>query len=1739
MKKLFIILALLLVSGIVPIVAQQNSNLSYAYDKLAEREEFYFSFTCESLPLLMELTQKISLDNVKGSTVYAYANPVEFEEFLAYNIEFEPVWDYYNTPKAITMATTVAQMANWDRYPTYDVYLQMMNNFVTNYPNLCRLETIGNSVNGKSIVCLVISDNVNTDEDEPEFFWTGTIHGDETTGWIMTMRLADYLLSNYGTNTQATNLVNEMEIYINPLSNPDGTYYGSSSYTSIVNGRRYNANNYDLNRNFPTVNGTSYTLQPEINIMMTYATDHDFVMSANTHGGAEVVNYPWDAWRSDERPPVDQNWWEFVSSVYVDNVFAVSPSNYFTDLYADGITEGGDWYKISGGRQDYMNWYHNCREVTLEISDTKMLGVESLNAYWGYNRQAMLDYTQQALYGFRGIVTDACTGTALSDVKVEISGHDADHSEVYSSAPVGNYHRPIYAGTYNVTFSKTGYTSKTLPVTVTNNNSTRLDVQLVPTSVATPAFTATPTSVPIGGTAAFTDQTSGTVTSRNWTFEQGTPGTATTQNPTVTYNTVGLFDATLQIVSAGCTLSLTKPNYINVYTPGAPTPGFTCDVTSTCIGIVSFTNTSTDATSYLWNFGDGTTSTEVNPVHTYTIDGVYTVSLTATNAYGNNILTQNNLITVDLPEAPTTTSAQNCGPASLTLNAAGNGTLEWYDAATNGNLITTGTSYTNNFTNSTTYYVQSGRSPHTYYVGNTDSNTNGGNHTNNAYYLIFTAISDFRLVSVEVNAGTTAGNRIIQLRNSAGTVLQSVTANLPTGISRVTLNFDIPAGEDYQLRCGTTNPNLYRNNAGVSYPYTVDGVVSITGTNANQTVYYYFYDWEVLVGDECISARTPVSAIINEVPNAPTVTGGGTFCANSAILTASGAGDHNMYFQGTDANGTSTANETSSYEATASGTYYFRVQTGSGCWGPSAGATVTLNTLPAAVSVSGGGTQCGGTMTLTATGGTGGTIYWQGTTSGGTNTATPSASQTVSASGTYYFRARSSGGCWGPEGSATVTINPAPTAVSVSGGGSFCGGSATLTATGGTGGTIYYQGTTSGGTSTATPSSSQTVSSSGTYYFRARNTDGCWGTEGSATVTINTVPTAVSVSGGGTQCGGTMTLTATGGSGGTIYWQGTTSGGTSTATASSSQTVSSSGTYYFRARSSLGCWGPEGSATVTINSVPAAVTVSGGGLYCGTNPTLTASGGAGGTIYWQNTTTNGTSTATASSSQTVSSSGTYYFRAQSAAGCWGAQGSATVSVNPAVSVNLSMTEESAPGAQDGTATASVTGGTSPFNYTWTSPASGNPATGLAAGYYCLTVQDNVGCTATDCITITLANQPNPPTAQFTADQVSGCGSLAVQFTDQSTNNPTSWQWQFGDGANSTEQNPLHLYTAAGQYTVTLTVSNADGSDDLEMTNYITVWPTLIVNLSMTQESAEGAADGTVTASVDGGTAPFQFIWSVAGSGSVLTGLTAGEYCVTVNDNNECNDANCITLTVAGSNPLDALFTAQQEGTCGSATVTFTDNSTGGATQWLWSFGDGAESNEQNPQHFYATHGVYQVTLQIGDGQYTDSYSINITVFEQPQLSFEVTNVSEEGAADGAIQLIITGGAMPYIINWSNGQHTPFISGLTQGMYSVGVIDNNGCFATGATTVGVEVGIGTESGSVLSLYPNPAHEAITLTSDRPLGDIAITDALGRVCQRINANTETITLSISDLPAGLYMLRCTRGDDSRILKFVKTE
>ena len=409
---------------------------------------------------------------------YAYANQREFVAFIELGID-------YTIIKKVPLKYSQNNKNNWDYYPTYQQYVNMMTAFADSFPNICKLHSLGTLNSGREILVVQISNNVGQKENEPSFLYTSSMHGDELAGYILSLRLIDHILNGYGNNLQLTDLVDNIDIWINPLANPDGAYYGGNQ--DVWSATRYNANWIDLNRNYPDPqdgphpDGNSY--QTETNIFLGLADTVNFTIAANMHGGTELVNYPWDTWST---LTADDNWWQYVSTEYADSCQTNSGNGYFNSQN-NGITNGYDWYEVDGGRQDYMNYFRYCREFTLELSDDKTPDPNDLPELWDANYPSLLNYIEQSLFGLRGIVTDSITGDPLK-AKVEISNHDIDSSHVYSNLPIGNYHRYLYQGSYDVTFSKSGYYPKTINTTILNNISTIEDVQLVP-------INSTPTSI--------------------------------------------------------------------------------------------------------------------------------------------------------------------------------------------------------------------------------------------------------------------------------------------------------------------------------------------------------------------------------------------------------------------------------------------------------------------------------------------------------------------------------------------------------------------------------------------------------------------------------------------------------------------------------------------------------------------------------------------------------------------------------------------------------------------------------------------------------------------------------------------------------------------------------------------------------------------------------------------------------------------------------------------------------------------------------------------------------------------------------------------------------------------------------------------------------------------------------------------------------------------------------------------
>lgn len=555
MKKLLIVLAVLICGNMFAQKSQQELN-----QLMHERNEYYFTFELTGNDNLPQVAHMISVDRVDGNVVTAYANNKEFTAFqkLGYDITLQ-------TPPSMLVKAEMWDGSNraaydWDQYPTYEAYEAMMYQFATDHPDKCEIIELGTLPSNRKI--LIAHINNGTSAGKPKFLYTSTIHGDETTGWMLMLRLIDYLLEN-PTLPECANVLENIDLYIGPNTNPDGTYHGGN--TNVNGATRYNANGVDMNRNYADPHGGPHpdgeVYQQETLWFMQLAEENHFVMGANYHGGAEVMNYPWD---NTYTLHADDQWYQLISHEYADLTHQVS-QNYMTD-YNNGVTNGAQWYMIGGGRQDYMNGYHQCRELTIECSNTKLPSGSQMPNFWNINKNSIFAFMNQCLYGIHGTVVDAESRAPIGDATVTLVGHDDQYSIVSTQLPGGDFHRPVKAGTYTVRITKNGYEAYETQVTVADGETVNINAQLVALEGIVADFTSDFTTTNIGGTVQFTDNSWGAqLVSWEWEFEGGTPATSTQLNPTVTYNTAGTYNVRLTVTNAdGESDSKFAPNYISV-----------------------------------------------------------------------------------------------------------------------------------------------------------------------------------------------------------------------------------------------------------------------------------------------------------------------------------------------------------------------------------------------------------------------------------------------------------------------------------------------------------------------------------------------------------------------------------------------------------------------------------------------------------------------------------------------------------------------------------------------------------------------------------------------------------------------------------------------------------------------------------------------------------------------------------------------------------------------------------------------------------------------------------------------------------------------------------------------------------------------------------------------------------------------------------------------------------------------
>lgn len=396
--------------------------------------------------------------------LFAYLSPAEIGKLARLGIAWEAVEE--PSPPGPSSPGTDALS-----YHDYDQLTAALQQVASDHPDITRLTSAGQTVDGRELWWLLITDNPDVEEDEPGFKYISTMHGDEPVGTEMLLQLIDWLTDGYGSDSRATRLVQEAEIWIMPMMNPDGN----------ARSQRFNANGADLNRNFPDKwddpADDPAGREPETRAIMTWQDGHTTTLSANFHTGALVTNYPYDNNETgssvytatpDDDTAID------ISLDYAED----NPPMHGSSSFDQGITNGADWYAISGGMQDWNYDYRGDIEVTVELNNIKWPPASELDQLWLDNEESMISYLERALTGVRGIVTDGETGGPLA-AKLRVEGRDVPF---YSDPEIGDFHRPLPAGEYTLIAEAPGYAAASVPFSVADAraDAARVDVALTP-----------------------------------------------------------------------------------------------------------------------------------------------------------------------------------------------------------------------------------------------------------------------------------------------------------------------------------------------------------------------------------------------------------------------------------------------------------------------------------------------------------------------------------------------------------------------------------------------------------------------------------------------------------------------------------------------------------------------------------------------------------------------------------------------------------------------------------------------------------------------------------------------------------------------------------------------------------------------------------------------------------------------------------------------------------------------------------------------------------------------------------------------------------------------------------------------------------------------------------------------------------------------------------------------------------
>ncbi|KAG8450429.1 hypothetical protein GDO86_002911 [Hymenochirus boettgeri] len=380
-----------------------------------------------------------------------------------------------------------------DHYYNYEQLSELLRSLQKAHPELCSLGTLGRSVQGRELwyVRLTVTPQ-SVPPDRPQFKYIGNMHGDETVSRQVLVYLTQYLLAQYGRDARITRLLNTTDIYIVPSLNPDGYERAQEGNCAGQKGGRSNAHNKDLNRSFPDQFSqvgahTDFTLVPEVVAMMDWIRANRFVLSGNLHGGSVVASYPYDdspqhIQEGHYSKSPDDKVFKYLAKAYAENHPVMKTGQPGcqgeSEVFQDGITNGAQWYDVSGGMQDYNYVWANCFEVTFELSCCKYPLASKLAQEWEYNRESLIKFIEMVHIGAKGSVKDYVTGKEIENATISVEG--IDHN--ITTGKVGDFQRLLAPGMYNITASGTGYLPQTIyDVEVKEGPATLIEFSLHPT----------------------------------------------------------------------------------------------------------------------------------------------------------------------------------------------------------------------------------------------------------------------------------------------------------------------------------------------------------------------------------------------------------------------------------------------------------------------------------------------------------------------------------------------------------------------------------------------------------------------------------------------------------------------------------------------------------------------------------------------------------------------------------------------------------------------------------------------------------------------------------------------------------------------------------------------------------------------------------------------------------------------------------------------------------------------------------------------------------------------------------------------------------------------------------------------------------------------------------------------------------------------------------------------------------